>query len=83
MKPTNPDVLALPPLEPHRRYTISAASGLLSQSRAKTYLDIRAGALAVIKDGRRTYVPGTEIIRRSMLPSCQYGARGGDLGISR
>jgi hypothetical protein len=58
----------LPPLEPQRRYTINAASGLLSQSRAKTYLDIRAGKLAVIKDGRRTYIPGSEIIRRSTLP---------------
>jgi hypothetical protein len=59
----------LPPLEIHRRYSIQAASGLLSQSRAKTYLDIRAGTLAVIKDGRRTYIPGSEIIRRSTLPA--------------
>lgn len=61
-------VRPVPPLEPHRRYTVPAASELLSQSRAKTYLDIRAGTLAFIKDGRRTYIPGTEIIRRSTLP---------------
>jgi hypothetical protein len=54
---------------PHRRYPIDVASELLDQSRAKTYLDIRAGKLAVIKDGRRTYVPGSEIIRRSTLPA--------------
>jgi hypothetical protein len=69
MKKRKPEARALPPLEPHRRYPIPAASELLSQSRAKTYLDIRAGTLAVIKDGRRTYVPGTEIIRRSTLPA--------------
>jgi hypothetical protein len=68
MKKRKPEARVFPPLEPHRRYTIPAASGLLSQSRAKTYLDIRAGVLAVIKDGRRTYIPGTEIIRRSTLP---------------
>ena len=69
MKPSRSEPKHLPPLEPNRRYTIPAASGLLSQSRAKTYLDIRAGKLAVIKDGRRTYVPGSEIIRRSTLPT--------------
>jgi hypothetical protein len=57
----------LPPLEPHRRYTIPDASALLSQSRAKTFADLRDGKLASIRDGRRRYIPGTEIIRRSTL----------------
>lgn len=49
------------------RFSIDEASALLRQSRAKTYLDISAGRLRVIKDGSRTYVPGTEIARRCSL----------------
>jgi hypothetical protein len=46
------------------RYSIPEASQLLRQSRAKTYTDIKAGTLRVIKDCKRTYVPGTKIRRR-------------------
>ena len=49
------------------RYSIPAASALLSQSRAKTYRDIAAGTLRVLRDAKRVYVPGTEIARRSRL----------------
>jgi hypothetical protein len=51
------------------RYPTAEASALLRQSRAKTYLDIKAGTLLTIKDGRRRYVPGSEIARRCALPS--------------
>lgn len=57
----------LPELVPHQRYTVNEATELLRQSRAKLYNDIATGLLAVIKDGRRTYIPGSEIIRRSRL----------------
>ena len=57
----------LPKLDANQRYSVTEANALLRQSRAKTYLDIASGALHVIKDGRRTYVPGSEIIRRSSL----------------
>lgn len=49
------------------RYTIPEASLLLRQSRAKTYIDIRNGNLRVIRDGKRVYIPGSEIVRRSTL----------------
>lgn len=57
----------LPALDPLQRYGISETDALLRQSRTKTYEDISNGVLKVIKDGKRTYVPGTEIIRRSAL----------------
>lgn len=60
---------SLPPLDPQQRYEIPEASAYLRQSRSKTYDDIAAGTLRVIKDGARVYVPGTEIIARSTLPA--------------
>lgn len=61
---------SIPPLvDPNQRYTIKEANAILRQSHAKTYCDIKNGLLRVIKDGTRTYVPGTEIIRRSTLPA--------------
>lgn len=57
----------LPPVDPHQRYEIEEANSYLRQSRAKTYSDIAAGALKIIKDGKRVYVPGSEIIRRSTI----------------
>jgi hypothetical protein len=58
----------LPPVDPNQRYEILEGSAYLRQSRAKTYNDIAAGILKVIKDGKRVYIPGSEIIRRSTLP---------------
>jgi len=54
-------------LDPNRRYQIKVANELLGQSNSKTYEDIAEGRLKVIKDGKRTYIPGSEIIRRSTL----------------
>jgi excisionase family DNA binding protein len=58
----------LPPVDVHQRYTIDEACVYLRQSPAKTYSDIARGELRVIKDGSRTYIPGSEIVRRSTLP---------------
>jgi hypothetical protein len=58
--PSIPDVI-----DPNRRYNIVVASALLDQSRQKTYDDFEDGKLTRIKDGRRAYVHGSEIIRRS------------------
>ena len=55
----------LPPLDLHQRYTLAEAAAYLRQSRSKTHSDIQEGKLAVIKDGRRRYVPGTAIAARS------------------
>ncbi len=56
---------ALAPLDPQQRYSIPEASAYLRQSRSKTYMDISAGTLVIIKDGKRTYIPGTVIAERS------------------
>jgi hypothetical protein len=58
---------AVPTLDPARRYTVPDASALLSQSVAKTYQQLKDGVLASIKDGKRRYIPGSEIVRRSSL----------------
>ena len=57
----------LPPLDPKQRYSINETNAYLRQSRAKTYKDIKDGKLAVIKDGRRTYIPGAAIAARSSI----------------
>lgn len=59
------DLSSLPPIDSNQRYTINETSAYLRQSRAKTYLDIGAGTLITIKDGRRVYITGTSIISRS------------------
>ena len=59
--------LPMPPLDPNQRYTITEANAYLRQSRAKTYTDIRDGKIAVIKDGKRVYVPGSVIAERSKV----------------
>jgi hypothetical protein len=61
----------LPPVDPNQRYEVEEARAYLRQSRSKTYSDIAAGALKVIKDGKRTYIPGSEIVRRSTLQPTQ------------
>ena len=60
-----PKPIILPPLDPAQRYSIDEANAYLRQSRAKTYKDIAAGKLRTILDGKRRYVPGTEIAARS------------------
>ncbi len=57
-----------PSLDPLQRYSIPETNVLLRQSNARTYQQIKTGELRVIKDGARTYVPGSEIVRRSALP---------------
>jgi hypothetical protein len=63
-KPTQPP----PPLDPLQRYGVPEANALLRQSNAKTYGDIKSGKIRVIRDGGRTYIPGSEIVRLSSLP---------------
>jgi hypothetical protein len=59
---------SLPPLDSQQRYSISEASALLRQCRAKTYKDIAAGRIEAFKDGSRTYITGRSIIARSAPP---------------
>ena len=58
----------LPPLDQAQRYTIPEALTYLRTSRGTIYHLIAEGSLRVIREGRRTYVPGSEIARRSALP---------------
>jgi len=55
------------PLDSKQRYEIEEAAAYLRASRATLYNLINAGQLAVIKQGRRTYIPGSEIIRLSSV----------------
>lgn len=59
--------LALPALDPLRRYPVPEALAYLGISRKTLYDDINAGKLAIIKHGRRTFVPGSEIARLSRV----------------
>ena len=55
------------PLDMNQRYSLAEAAAYLRQSRSKTYADIQAGKLPVIRDGRRRYIPGTAIAARSTV----------------
>lgn len=59
----------LPPLDTAQRYSIDESIAYLRYSRKMLFDDIREGRLATIKEGKRRFVPGSEIARRSRLPS--------------
>jgi hypothetical protein len=61
--------VTLPPIDPQQRYNIPETALYLRCSRAWVFHLIGEAELRIIRDGRRVYVPGTEIIRRSRLPS--------------
>lgn len=58
----------LSPLDPHQRYSIEEAIAYLRSSRKTLFDDIKQGRLATIKEGKRRFVPGSEIVRRSQAP---------------
>lgn len=64
--PKRPDP-HLPPLDPGQRYTPEEAAVYLRMSRKRVFDDIREGRLKSLKEGKRRYIPGTEIARRSSL----------------
>jgi excisionase family DNA binding protein len=55
----------LPPLDVRQRYTIDESAAYLRESRSRVYEKIADGTLKTIKDGRRRYIPGSEIARQS------------------
>lgn len=57
----------LPPLDPNQRYSIEEALDYLRSSRSHLYEKIAAGEIRTLKDGRRTYIPGSEIIAASTI----------------
>lgn len=58
---------ALQPLDLAQRYSIEEAIAYLRSSRKTLFDDIKAGRLATIQEGKRRFVPGTEIARRSRV----------------
>jgi Helix-turn-helix domain len=58
-----------PVLDPRRRYTVPQAIVLLCTSRASLYKLIKAGKLHPIKQGRRTFIAGSEIADLSAVPA--------------
>lgn len=66
---STPNAGPLPPLDLAQRYSIPEAIRYLRSSRKTIYDDIAAGKLATIKEGKRRYVPGSEIARRSQAPA--------------
>jgi len=52
-------------IDPNQRYSLAETHAALSQTHAKTFQDIKLGSLKTIKDGRRRYVLGSELIRRA------------------
>jgi excisionase family DNA binding protein len=59
----------LPPIDASQRYSPEEAADYLRTSRWSVFKDLREGRLRAIREGRRTFIPGSEIIRRSTLPT--------------
>ena len=55
----------LPPVDANRRYDISTACAYLGISRVRLYSKLKVGEIRPLKDGGRTFIPGSEIIRLS------------------
>jgi len=58
---------ALAPLDQAQRYSIEETILYLRSSRKTVFDDIRHGRLVTIKEGKRRFVPGSEIARRSRV----------------
>lgn len=61
-------LLTVQPFDPRLRYPIPTAARFLGISRASLYKHIGAGDIRVLREGKRVFVPGSEIARRSQLP---------------
>lgn len=60
----------LQPLDANQRYTIDEAAAYLRISRVHVYSKVNSGELHILKDGRRSYIHGSEIIAASRLAAC-------------
>lgn len=59
----------LEPLDPARRYDVPTACRYLGISRPWLYRKVERGDLKLIRDGRRTFVAGTDIARLCQAPA--------------
>ena len=60
-EPAQSKKVQLAPLDANQRYDIDEAARYLRISRARLYQKISAGEIRLIKDGRRSFVPGSVI----------------------
>jgi predicted DNA-binding transcriptional regulator AlpA len=67
MTKTPRELRALVPVDLAQRYTIKEATSYLRISHASLYKEINARRIQVLKQGKRTFVPGSEIARLSRL----------------
>ncbi len=58
----------LPPLDPNQRYSIDEALAYLRMGRRRGFDDIKSGKLVTFTEGKRRYVHGRELMRRSRPP---------------
>ena len=63
----SPERRTTPPVDVAQRYTIAEAISYLRTSHSSMYKEINAGRIKVLKQGKRTFVPGSEIARLSRL----------------
>lgn len=56
-------------IDERMRYSFAEACAVLRYSHATGYKEIKAGKLKVFREGRRMYVAGAELIRRSSAAS--------------
>jgi hypothetical protein len=61
-------------IDSNMRYSLPEAAAILRQSLSKTFKDIAEKKLATRPDGGRTYVLGSELIRRSKMYDDPGGA---------
>ncbi len=64
-----PSPIELPPVDKLRRYSLEHTALYLDTSRVTVHKLVKEEKLKVIREGRRVYVPGTEIIRLSGVPA--------------
>jgi excisionase family DNA binding protein len=64
----------LPALDVHQRYTVEESLRYLRTSRATLYKQISDGTIKTLTQGRRRYLPGSELARMSSVPSAEAAA---------
>ena len=69
------DKRTIAPIDVAQRYTIAEAVSYLRISHASIYKEINARRIQVLKHGKRTFVPGSEIARLSRVEDAQDAPR--------
>ena len=67
MKKARASISPLPPIDERRRYPIPVGADYLGCSNSYVFKLMREKRIQVIRDGGRTYIPGSEIVRLSTI----------------